>query len=131
MSVCLFLVPSWRDAACFREFSCVEEYVLIGEPGCCGDLSLTWGLGSSSNSSSDVPQKDKRKQQRKKGARQQQQDSIMDAAAFVLDGWEREELKALTEFQLSQFDCQAYARNSTTVAFRRRQASAVGGAGGA
>lgn len=105
--------------------------MLIGEPGCCGDLSLTWGLGSSSNSSSDVPQKDKRKQQRKKGARQQQQqDTTMDAAAFVLDGWEREELKALTEFQLSQFDCQAYARNSTTVAFRRRQASAVG-AGGA
>ncbi|KAG7350705.1 hypothetical protein IV203_010065 [Nitzschia inconspicua] len=97
-------MPMGEDwSAKFREAG-VDEYILIGESddGSCGHNWWTWGNSAfrdgTIKSSKDMPS----------------------VAPFIQDGYERRDLKELTSYQFSSFDC-AISKSSNTVSFRKLQ----------
>jgi hypothetical protein len=94
-------MPMGQDwSTLFRDVG-VDEYILIGEAddGTCGNNWETWGNPTFRNDQEDDENK---------------------KPPCVVDGYQRWDMDALSQFQFSRFDC-AVSRSSKTVSFRKKR----------
>jgi hypothetical protein len=110
--LCSWMPMGLDWTALFRDCG-VEEYILIGEAddGSCGHNWKTWGNPAFFDS--------------------QEEDNLHDNASrdggngvpvppYEMDGYERWDMHALSQFQFSSFDC-SVSKSSKTVSFRKRR----------
>jgi len=92
-------MPYGEDAtADFRAAESVKEYLLIGEEeGCCGDMWFTWGD--------------------KFGAQPEEKNK---PAPYEADGFDRQEIKRVSDEQICRTDDPGMYYRSKTVSFRRK-----------